>query len=129
MGKKLRTFYSLVRKPLMGIFTLSLVLQLFPLQGMAYAAEQVQGSLGIEQQEQVDADVPSPTEEAPAPAPEPAPASEPEPAPTPAPGPEQGEPIVEPTQDEATVPADEETAVTDPTDDETEGQDEDHTKQ
>ena len=35
----------------MGIFTLSLVLQLFPLQGMAYAAEQVQGALGTEQQE------------------------------------------------------------------------------
>ena len=57
MGKKLRAFHNLVRKPLMGFFTLSLILQLFPLPGMAYAAETMQEALGIEQQEQVDADV------------------------------------------------------------------------
>ena len=45
MDKRMRKLFALMRKPLTWVFALSLVLQLFPLQGMAYAVDEVQEAL------------------------------------------------------------------------------------
>ena len=94
MDKRMRNLFALLRKPLTWVFALSLVLQLFPLQGMAYAVEEAQQALGV--QEQIVSDAPAPVEEVPAPAPQPQ-ETTPEPAPEPEPEPAvPAEPVDEP---------------------------------